>query len=160
MRFNEKAEFMKILGDLADFYNRPLTQTTIDMYWEDLFQYSLFAIKQAISKHRRCPKRSEFFPKPGSLIANMSELPQAGMTGFTCQIIEIGNICGKKAIINTGKPDADFFVCSEHYELRRKKTDIDLLIDVEAAKVGGYANAANMNCHDVAVELLQICRKN
>lgn len=61
-----------LITQLADFYNKTLTDTFLDMYAEAIQEYTTFEIKQAI---RKCVKECVFFPVPAELIKRIMELP-------------------------------------------------------------------------------------
>lgn len=61
---NERTERMKLLGGLADLFERPLTAPVIEIYLSVLSDLSLEQIRESCS---RAARQCKFFPKPVEL---------------------------------------------------------------------------------------------
>lgn len=64
----DKTRFVQAFMAMAEIYNRELTSSLMTMYFEDLMDFSIDAVLEALRGHRRDPERGQFFPKPADLI--------------------------------------------------------------------------------------------
>ena len=68
MESHEK--FKQAMTYLGEIYNKEITKSLAQIYWEELNTYSDEQFNQAVRGHIRA---STFFPKPAELIARMDE---------------------------------------------------------------------------------------
>ncbi len=69
---NQRIEIGKLVIGLAEYYEKQLTTSQLDMYVDDLMEISPVELLQAIRAYRRDPK-NVFFPKPAQLIASIRQ---------------------------------------------------------------------------------------
>ncbi|PAR35834.1 DUF6475 domain-containing protein [Vibrio metoecus] len=65
---NQKPEFAEVLGATLSIYRQELTPALLGVYWDDLCNFDLEALKQAFSMHRRNPDNGQFAPKPADIV--------------------------------------------------------------------------------------------
>ncbi|AHF03421.1 hypothetical protein MARPU_05655 [Marichromatium purpuratum 984] len=64
-----KRQFLAIMNDLGELYERQISPGLVRLYWEDLGHLPIEAFEQLVRAHRRDPVRGRFFPKPADLLA-------------------------------------------------------------------------------------------
>ena len=63
----DRAQFSQIMNATAEVYNKPLSTTLLEVYWQDLKDFSIVDIRNALAEHRRDEKAGQFMPKPADL---------------------------------------------------------------------------------------------
>jgi len=71
MNSEDKKPFLDAMMAMGELYNRELSTTLVSMYYEDLREFSLLSLLEAMRSHRLDPEEGKFFPKPSDLIAKL-----------------------------------------------------------------------------------------
>lgn len=81
MRAADEAKFAALMTGIADYYDKVLSITAINLYWEGLKQYDYEAIEKALWTHTQNPDTGQFMPK----IADVGKMLQ-GRTSDQAQV--------------------------------------------------------------------------
>lgn len=134
MNFKEKYIFQIFLTEQASRYDKTLTPEKIELYWKYLQNYSLEEIKRAFEVNAQDEK---FIKWPTVVVLEViikKQLSQRGHRNlYSCQMdsFETENkTCGKPAMVNIRTVEDPFFICSDHYEIHTKKSEIGKEISV------------------------------
>lgn len=68
MKFNEMAEFAKLMTGLGMLYGKPMNEPLIDIYWHTLLSFDFKSIKEALQAHVKNPDTGQFLPKPADVV--------------------------------------------------------------------------------------------
>jgi hypothetical protein len=68
MKISEKADFLKLVGDVHGFYGKPFNPFSGAVWWESLKAYDFAAVSQAFSRHAVNPDSGQFCPKPADVV--------------------------------------------------------------------------------------------
>lgn len=68
MRDADKREFVDLLTEIADYYDRKLTPGAIAIYWRGLADLSLEVVRAACNAHLQDPKAGAYMPKVADLL--------------------------------------------------------------------------------------------
>lgn len=71
MNTSDKANFLKLVGDVHGFYNKPFNAFSGNVWWEALKPYDFAAINQAFSRHAVNPDNGQFAPRPADIVRMM-----------------------------------------------------------------------------------------
>jgi hypothetical protein len=66
---SDRPKFATLIVGLADYYQRPLTETTVELYWNGLKDYDYDAISAAAQAHMANPAKGAFMPKIADFVA-------------------------------------------------------------------------------------------
>ena len=68
MTEHDKPHFSELLTGTSDYYRVPLSEFTLNLYWNGLRRFDIAAIEKALERHIcRADKDGEFMPKVGAL---------------------------------------------------------------------------------------------
>lgn len=65
-------EFKIVMLGLGEYYDKTITPTIGNVYWEGLKSFSIEEIKKAITRHIKSPDQGTFFPKISDLVKFIS----------------------------------------------------------------------------------------
>ena len=60
---DDKPQFASLMGALAEYYNRDISDALIGMYWQGLERYDLSAVRESLNRHMQNTDTGQFFPK-------------------------------------------------------------------------------------------------
>lgn len=109
-------------------YFREIEKWQISAFQEILGRYDLSEVKIAFEKHLSNPKKSEYLPTPQNIVAELGfrEKKRDG-GGYACGFAIGGAPCGRKADFAFQRKDESYFyICGQHYEEIREKSDIEV----------------------------------
>jgi hypothetical protein len=72
MQSSDKKRFAKLMQGLAEYYDKTLTPTVLDTYWQDLEPYPFELVERVLIAHRRDPKAGAYWPKVSDVIGKIS----------------------------------------------------------------------------------------
>ena len=64
----DREPFAKALAALGEVYDKLISEALAELLWEDLADYELPVVLEAMRRHRRDPDQGRFFPKPSDLL--------------------------------------------------------------------------------------------
>jgi hypothetical protein len=64
----DRSQFVKLLTCLGILYDKAISTTLLDMYWNVLRQFDMEAIKNAFQFHIQHPDRGRYMPKPADVV--------------------------------------------------------------------------------------------
>jgi hypothetical protein len=64
----DKKRFLAAMTALTDYYGKPLSTATIDLYWHGLVEFDIEQVEKAISMHVRNPDSGQWMPKIADLV--------------------------------------------------------------------------------------------
>lgn len=77
MNDGNREEFSRFLLGLADYYQRTLNRTVIEIYWRGLIDEPMEFVRLAVSHHIRESAFGAFFPKVSDLLKTIRDLKGA-----------------------------------------------------------------------------------
>lgn len=108
---SDKERFGNLMHAVAEVYDKPLSDTKLSIYWEDLKDFNFFDIRDALRKHRKDPKAGQYMPKPADVVKFIRDSKKPTATQNTkC------NYCNEtKYVTNQGRDGHNFYVCVDHF---------------------------------------------
>ena len=68
MTESDRPEFAALLADVHGFYQQPLTQFALSVWWSACAPFPMPAVRGAMTAHATDPSRGQFCPKPADII--------------------------------------------------------------------------------------------
>lgn len=73
MNDTDKKEFAEVMLSNGEIYNKEISKSFMQAYFNALTDYSIAEVKDGISKHALDPKHGSFFPKPADIVRHLKE---------------------------------------------------------------------------------------
>jgi len=145
MKPSEKNAFFEIMGRASRLYQREINVDVGEIMYQALTRYTISEIADGLTAHMSDPKRGKYFPTPADIIEKIKQRPATPAGKTFCQAIELGSPCKNEAVVNAKfGGDADCYVCYEHWDRLRRKTDVERKIDSSVKQFTQYAEQASM----------------
>lgn len=77
MDLREMPEFAKLITAIGIFYDKPMNEFMLDIYWRCLNAYGFSVIREACNTHLKDPDQGRFMPKPADLIRHLRKADSA-----------------------------------------------------------------------------------
>ena len=71
MKQGDYGNFHKLMADVFGFYEKPLSQFAMQVWWKAAKRYEFAAISDALSRHLMNPTSGKWLPTPADLVAMM-----------------------------------------------------------------------------------------
>lgn len=71
MNEQDRPAFAGLLGDVHGFYQQPVTQFALSVWWEACKAFDLSQVRRAMTAHATDPERGQFCPKPADVIRQL-----------------------------------------------------------------------------------------
>lgn len=131
MHRSEYENFSKLILDVAEYYEKNLKISTVDVYWNDLRYYGYYDIANAIANHRRDDKNGKYMPKVSDILKYLKNAKQEN------QVIQKNRgKCAIESCNNFGTICRDIrgsdWICRKHYHNDDKNFVEEVLIDPTA----------------------------
>lgn len=68
MKAADRSRFAKSMTALADYYGKPLSEGSMQLYWQGLQSYDIDQIERAIGIHVQNPDTGQFMPKIADIV--------------------------------------------------------------------------------------------
>lgn len=71
MNNSDKIEFAELMTGNGEIYNKSVSKSLMQIYFDAFADYSIEDIKKGFSKHSLDPKHGSFFPKPADIVRHL-----------------------------------------------------------------------------------------
>jgi hypothetical protein len=151
---SEKQNFMLLLNDTAELYGKTLSPNLLNIYWEDLKDFSLNDISSALKSHRKDQKAGAYMPRTNDILKFLTYKDKK-YSGNGCGV-RVGNSnCGKtQGLINIGTQELPTYWCENHYLERNLLTPAQLECQRRANVLRESAKNCGMSNYDFCREVL------
>lgn len=68
MRTEDRQLFARIIISLGEYYNREISDSLIDMYWNGLSHLDIKVVREALNRHMQNPDSGQFMPKIADIV--------------------------------------------------------------------------------------------
>jgi hypothetical protein len=133
-------------------YFRDIENWQISAFQKKLRDYELSEVKKAFEKHSLNPKKKDFMPNPQSIASEIGVSEKhKNEGGYACGFRMAGIPCGRKNDFGFQRKDGSFFyLCEQHSEEVREKSDIELEMLRRAKEMMQQAKTAGMKGREYA----------
>lgn len=100
----DRKSFMEVLISTGELYEKHISDTLLELYFNILKPYSIEAIKGGIAGHIRDKKAGQFFPKPADIIRAVEGLDDVLAMSKWCEVRKAIHSCGAYKSIKFDDP--------------------------------------------------------
>lgn len=74
MNDSDKKDFAELMVGNGEIYNKSVSKSLMQIYFDTLTDYSIEDVKKGFGKHSLDPKHGTFFPKPADIVRHLEAL--------------------------------------------------------------------------------------
>jgi len=74
MNDSDKKDFAELMVGNGEMFNKSVSKSLMQIYFDTLANYSIDDIRKGFSKHSLDPKHGSFFPKPADIVRHLESL--------------------------------------------------------------------------------------
>jgi hypothetical protein len=133
-------------------YFRDIENWQVSAFQKKLRDYELSEVKKAFEKHILNPKKKDFMPNPQNIASEIGGSEKQKSEGtYACGFKMAGIPCGRKYDFGFQRKDGSYsYLCEQHYEEVREKSDIELEMLRRAKEMSKQAKMAGMTNREYA----------
>ncbi len=68
MHLQDKAAFGMLLQGVYDFYEKTLSSSILNLWWQAMESFEIKVLSEAFSRHCMNPDNGQFLPKPADIV--------------------------------------------------------------------------------------------
>lgn len=102
----DREEFSRIMGSVYDFWNRELSDSSLEIWWLALAGYDLEAVRVALTRHMRNPDSGQFLPKPADVVRELGGNTQDASMLAWARVVDAVRSVGPHRSIDFADPMA------------------------------------------------------
>lgn len=71
MSEEDRKPFAEMIAGVYELYNRPLSESILEMWWTTMVRFDLASVREALGRHAMNPDAGMFIPKPADVVREL-----------------------------------------------------------------------------------------